>query len=221
MEKIIRGVSKFQSEIHPSKRDFFEKLAEGQSPSTLMITCADSRINPGLITQTEPGDIFVLRNAGNIVPPHWASTGSEEATVEYGVTALGIQHIIVCGHSQCGAMGGLLHPEHVSALPSVADWLRHAEATGRVVNECFADADEETRLDAAIKENVLAQLDNLKTYPGVRVKLAKGELELHGWVYMLATGVIEVYDPEKNAFCAEKLSKAIDWPTSDTHAENS
>lgn len=200
MEKLLKGLHQFQSNTFSTQRGLFERLAHGQRPEALFITCSDSRINPNLLTQTEPGDLFILRNAGNIVPPHGAANGGEGATIEYAVVALGIRHIIVCGHSKCGAMHGLLHPETVESLPTVAAWLKHAQATRRIVETKYPDADEENKLDAAVKENVLVQLEHLRTLPEVAVRLARNELQLHAWVYKFETGEVLAYDPESKRF---------------------
>src|SRR6187549_949446 len=130
MERILAGVKRFQRDVFPKDRRFFEELAaKQQKPQALFITCSDSRVHPNLITQTEPGDLFLIRNAGNIVPPHGAVAGGEEATIEYSIEVLGIRHIILCGHSQCGAVKALLHPDSVKNLPAAGSWFRHAEAT--------------------------------------------------------------------------------------------
>src|SRR5436305_5876515 len=127
MEKLVRGVHQFQTSLFGSQRELFERLAQRQSPDALFITCSDSRINPNLITQTEPGDLFIIRNAGNIVPPYGASDGGEGATLEFAVVGLGVKDVIVCGHSLCGAMKGLLQPESLDNLPLMSAWLKHAE----------------------------------------------------------------------------------------------
>jgi carbonic anhydrase len=200
MEKILAGVRTFQSEVFPVQRERFAQLAKGQNPLALMITCSDSRINPSLLTQTEPGELFVLRNAGNLVPPHGTGSGGEAATIEYAVSVLGVEHIIVCGHSHCGAMHGLLDPDAVKELPSVSEWLRHAEPTRRLVRTFRHRADHATCLAAAVEANVLAQLDNLQTFPGVQRQLARNALQLHGWVYEFETGDVSRYDPDTQAF---------------------
>lgn len=129
MEKLIRGIHEFQSTHFSPQRELFQRLAGGQRPDALFITCSDSRIDPSLLTQTKPGELFILRNAGNIVPPYGAANGGEGATIEYAIRALGIRDIIVCGHTHCGAMQGLLQPEALEDLPAVRSWLSHAEAT--------------------------------------------------------------------------------------------
>ncbi|MBS1810712.1 MAG: carbonic anhydrase [Acidobacteria bacterium] len=200
MEKLVRGIHTFQTTHFNEHQDLFTQLSKGQTPETLLITCSDSRIMPGLLTQSKPGELFVLRNAGNIVPPYGASTGGEGATIEYAVAALQVSHIVVMGHSHCGAMKGLLQPEDLKPLPLVEAWLKHAEATRRVVLENYQDCTGNDLLNAAIKENVLVQLDNLRTYPAVAARLAKGNLTLHALIYQIETGQILAYDPEKSQF---------------------
>ena len=206
IESVIDGVRLFQHEVFGSQKEQFSALARGQSPQVLLVTCSDSRAVPQLITQTQPGDLFVLRNAGNILPPHGANHGGEEATIEYAVTALGIQHIVICGHSHCGAVKGLLSaPQDLADMPSVADWLVYAEATRRAVAETHADLGDDARLLAAIKENVIVQIANLFTYPAVFARHARGELMVHGWVYMIETGEVLAYDRDSRAFRALAL----------------
>lgn len=200
MEKLVRGIHEFQATHFNEHQELFAKLSKGQEPETLMITCSDSRIVPDLLTQTLPGELFVIRNAGNIVPPYGAANGGEGATIEFAVAALKVSHIVVMGHSHCGAMKGLLHPEGLTQLPLVAGWLKHAEATRRVVAECYEDVSDEDLLNATIKENVLMQLENIRTYPAVAARLAKGNLTLHAWVYHIESGQILAYDPEISRF---------------------
>ncbi len=200
MLKLIKGLHHFQSEIFLSQKDLFERLAKGQNPDALFITCADSRINPNLITQTNPGDLFILRNAGNIVPPYGAANGGEGATIEFAVSALGVKDIIVCGHSHCGAMRGLLHPEELTEMPAVATWLSHAESTRRTVKENYTDLNDEELLNITMQENVLAQLENLRTHPAVAARLAGGNLNLHAWSYKIETGEVFSYQPDEGQF---------------------
>src|SRR5688572_13602836 len=190
MEKLIQGLHHFQTNIFSSHRQLFERLAREQKPETLFITCSDSRINPNLVTQTDPGELFILRNAGNIVPRADVAPGGEAATIEYAVAALGVKDIILCGHSHCGAMIGLLQPETVAHLPLVTAWLSHAEATRRIVVEHYRHLEGSALLTAAVEENVLVQLENLRTHPAVESALARGELSLHGWVYKFETGEV-------------------------------
>ena len=155
MEHLLSGVHQFQSQVFQRERDFFDNLVAGQSPSALFVTCSDSRVDPNLITQSGPGELFVLRNAGNIVPPHGASNGGEAATIEYAVAALGVRDIVICGHSCCGAVQALLHPEKAAALPLVSRWLRHAETTRRIIAENYTHATGDELVEIAVQEHVL------------------------------------------------------------------
>jgi carbonic anhydrase len=200
MQKLVSGLHKFQSEIFRSNKDLFDRLARGQNPDAMFIGCSDSRVDPSMITQTGPGDLFVLRNAGNIVPPFSASRCGEAATIEFAVTALGVKDIVVCGHTLCGAMRGLLDESLVAAMPAVKEWLQNAEATRRIIRENYQHLEGPALLTAAVEENVLVQLENLRTHPSVWAKLARGELTLHGWVYKIETGEFFEYDGERAQF---------------------
>jgi carbonic anhydrase len=200
MQKLIQGIHRFQAETFRPLQGLFEQLAHGQAPETLFITCSDSRIDPNLLTRSQPGDLFILRNAGNIVPPHGAANGGEAATIEFAVAALGVKDVIVCGHSHCGAMKGLLEPGAVAALPAVAGWLAHAETTRRIVRENYRDLAPDRLLTLTVEENVLVQLENLRTLPAVAARLRKGDLHLHGWVYKIETGEVFAYDPGPGQF---------------------
>lgn len=200
MRKLVEGIHHFQAGIFREQQEFFEGLANGQNPQALFITCSDSRVNPNLITQTEPGDLFILRNAGNIVPPHGAVNSGEGATIEFAVVGLGVSDIIVCGHSHCGAMKGLLEPESLKQMPAVAKWLVHAEATRWIAREKYSHLSSKPLLNVTIQENVLIQLENLRTHPCIAAGLASGQLKLHGWVYKLETGQVFAYDPSEEQF---------------------
>jgi len=208
--KLITGLHHFQSKTFLSHKELFDRLVNhGQNPDALFITCSDSRINPNLITHTDPGDLFILRNAGNIVPAYAAGTGGETATIEFAVEGLGIKDIIVCGHSRCGAMHGLLHPEQLERMPQMRAWLAHTEVTRRSILENYKDLQGIEQLNVAIQENVLAQLENLRTHPCVADRLAKGQLNLHGWVYKLRTGQVFSYDPEEGQFLPLSPAQAV------------
>lgn len=200
MQKLIQGLQHFQADVFSSRRELFERLAQGQQPDTLFITCSDSRIDPNLLTQTVPGELFVLRNAGNIIPPHGAANGGEGATVEFAIAALGVKDVVICGHSHCGAVKGLLNPESLTELPAVASWLSHAEATRRTMKENYEHLSGAERLTTAIEQNVLVQLENLRTHPAVAARVARGALKLHGWVYKIETGEVLAYHPEVGQF---------------------
>jgi carbonic anhydrase len=201
MKKLIKGLRQFQTGYFSQHQDLFEQLSHGQKPRVLFIACSDSRIDPNLITQAQLGELFVIRNAGNLIPPFGAANGGEGAAVEYAIHALGIEQVIVCGHSHCGAMKGLLKLSSLEEeMPLVYEWLKHAEATRRLLREHYSDREGEELLEAAIAENVVTQLENLKTYPVIHSKLHKGQLALHGWVYSIETGEVLSYDPEEHEF---------------------
>lgn len=200
MQKLIEGIHQFQAKGFLPLKTLFEQLAKGQNPETLFITCSDSRIDPTLLTKAQPGDLFILRNAGNIVPPHGVGNGGEAATIEFAVAALGVKDIIICGHSHCGAMHGLLHPEQVASLPAVSSWLSHAEMTRRIMRENYGHLEGDRLLTATVEENVLVQIENLQTLPAVGSRLVRGDLHLHGWVYKIETGEVFAYDGGKGQF---------------------
>jgi carbonic anhydrase len=201
MQKLVQGVHKFQNEIVKTEKDFFQKLALGQGPEVLFITCSDSRINPNLLTQTQPGDLFVIRNAGNIVPPHGPfMTGGEAATLEFAVAGLGVKDIVVCGHSHCGAMKALMNPEITDDLPAMREWLKLATPTKRIMCDHYSHLQGQEQLTATVEENVLMQLENLKTHPTVASKLSRGQIRLHGWVYKIETGEVFQYNRESEQF---------------------
>lgn len=164
MQHIIDGFLKFQREAFPKRSELFKQLATTQNPGTLFVTCSDSRVVPELLTQQEPGGLFVIRNAGNIVPSYGPEPGGVSATVEYAVAVLGVSDIVICGHSDCGAMTAISTCKCLDHLPAVASWLRHAESA-KVVNAARSHASDAARLDALVRENVIAQLANLKTHP--------------------------------------------------------
>lgn len=208
MQKLIDGLYKFRSQIAAPRADFFAALADGQQPETLFITCSDSRINPNLLTQTEPGELFILRNAGNLVPAYSPSGSAEAATIEFAVQHLGVRQVVVCGHTHCGAMKALVHPESLEGSPAVAAWLAHAEATRRHVCDNYAHLDDVAKTTVMVEENVLSQLENLRTHPAVRSKLARRELSLHGWVYKIESSEIFQFDSESGQFVSvEKGSR--------------
>ena len=202
MDDIFSGASRFRCDVFPTHRDLYGRLAtQGQQPKALIISCSDSRVIPELITQSGPGELFVCRNAGAIVPPYGEAVGGVSATIEYAVTALGVRDIVVCGHSDCGAMKGLLNADSLQEMPAVAAWLAHSRAACEVVRHAYpADLDAPGRLAALVQENVVAQLAHLRTHPSVARGLAQGLLTLHGWVFDLATGSLEVLDSDTDGF---------------------
>jgi len=191
MNELIGRVFSFEKTVFPNSSDLYAKLAtHGQSPKALMISCADSRVVPELIMQAQPGDLFVCRNAGNIVPPFATQNGGVSSTVEYAVVALGVRDIIVCGHSDCGAMKALSQPEQLAGMPNVAAWLRHGIAAEHVVNTCYPTLEGKERVHAISLENVVAQIAHLRTHPSVAAAIARGEMALHGWFVDIHAGQI-------------------------------
>jgi carbonic anhydrase len=194
VEKFLGGVSRFQKHVYPQHQDLFEKLALGQRPEALFITCADSRIDPCLLTQTKPGELFICRVIGNIVPPYPDAVGGVSATIEYAVGVLRVPEVIVCGHTDCGVMRGALNPEALGAFPNVTTWLRYANVERREPNPSAE------YLLALAEENVIAQLKNLRTHPTVAARLEQGDLSLHGWLYHIGSGTVTVYDVQAASF---------------------
>jgi carbonic anhydrase len=207
LEQLKAGVRRFQTEVYPASAELFTKAAsEAQRPHTLFITCADSRIDPNAITSTGPGEVFVTRNIGNMVPPYGEMLGGVSAVIEFAVSALKVRHVVICGHTQCGAMNALLKPESVAALPTVSHWLRNAHAALGVVKTLHErhvhDGFAEEPIDVLTEQNVLLQLQHLKTHPSVAAAMAAGELTISGWVYNIGTGEIEVAEDGQRTFTA-------------------
>lgn len=201
MKDVLEGLREFQSSYVPNNQDLLTTLARGQHPRVLFVACSDSRVPPELITQSEPGELFVIRNAGNIIPPYGATNGGEGATVEYAIKSLDIRQVIVCGHTTCGAMKGLLQVgELEETMPLVYSWLKHTEATRELVEENYGHLGKAEKLSTLIAENVLTQIENLRTYPVVRSRLHTHKLTIHGWIYNIADGSVVTYDRENRTF---------------------
>ena len=201
MKKLIRGLDEFRKTYVHEHQELLEQLSHGQKPRVLFITCSDSRIAPNLITNTDMGELFVIRNAGNIIPPYGAANGGEGGTIEYAITALGIEQVIVCGHSHCGAMKGLLKLNKLQKdMPLVYDWLQHAESTRRLVLENYPHLSGEELIETLVAENVLIQIENLKTYPMVRARIHQGKLRIYGWIYEIETGEVLAYDAQTHTY---------------------
>jgi len=200
MKKIIEGVHKFRTHVFPEKRELFAELAKGQRPTALVISCADSRVDMQLVTQAEPGELFFFRNVGNIVPPYGTVLGAASAAIEYAMEGLAIPNIIVCGHSDCGAMHAVLSQGVEERMPTVAQWLRYADTPKQLVLREKETSDPRARLNRLIKLNVLSQIEHLKTHPSVAVRVARGEVQLHGWVYDIEHGRVDAYDQATRTF---------------------
>jgi carbonic anhydrase len=203
MEQLVRGVHYFCDIGFRQREALFRRLKDGQHPEACFITCADSRIDPNLITNSEPGQLFIVRNVGNIIPCYGTVNNGELAAVEFAVVALGVEDIIICGHTGCGAMKALLNPQppsEPSAIPSVRTWLAHADATREIVRAHYTHLDDEAQVTAAAEENVLVQLDHLWTLPVVAARVSTGRLRLHGWMYKIDTGEVFTYDSDVGQF---------------------
>jgi carbonic anhydrase len=205
MQRLIEGVHKFRTDEFGNYRKLFRKLSrEGQNPHTLFITCSDSRVLAELITQSQPGDLFVAKNVGNIVPPAsiQGDTNSTAAAIEFAVDVLQVNDVVICGHSQCGAIAALLSETPVSeATPHLRDWLNLAMPVRETLKRNYGHLRESRdRENAAAEENVLFGLENLRGYPCVQQRLAAGTLRLHGWFFKIATAELFAYDPETRQF---------------------
>lgn len=200
LARIALGASKFQTEIFPSQREMFERLQCGQQPLALFITCADSRVNPNLVTQTDPGEIFIERNPGNMVPPYVEFVGGVTAGVEYAMLVLQVPVIVVCGHTDCGVMKALLHPEQVEGMPGVQHWMGHGLGAREGMLRELAAAPEAEQLRRITELNVLEQIEHLMTHPSVRSRLLRDEIEIRGWLYDIGSGSIREHNAASGQF---------------------
>lgn len=205
MQRLIDGYARFRSQVFPSQSNMFASLAKGQHPQALFITCSDSRVMPELIMQCEPGDLFPCRNAGNLVPPPTEKASGVAATIEYAVRVLKVPSIILCGHSDCGAMKGLLEINDLETLPMVRSWLEHSGPTARWLRGAMDDTSAwpvERRLQMITEANVMVQLQNLYAHPAVAEAVDAGSLQVHGWMYDIAKGELRQFDSERGIFTA-------------------
>lgn len=193
-ETLVNGLDAFQQEDHGQRADFYAGISTGQSPKTAMVACADSRLDPYRLTRAEPGDLFLIKNAGNFVPACTAATiDSTIASLEFAVCALGVEHLVVCGHSDCGAMKALMSGEPVPGMPAVNEWIGE-----------FASSHTPTSLDLEnfTKWNIQAQMANLRAHPFVADRLETGQISVHGWYYPIAKGQVEAFDAKTETFVA-------------------
>ncbi len=203
MQQLVQGVHHFQNIGFRERQELFGRLQHGQEPEACLITCADSRIVPNLITNSEPGQLFIVRNVGNIVPCYGTSNNDELAAVEYAVVELGIEDLIVCGHTGCGAMQALVKSMETSGpsrTPLVMNWLRHADATLEIVREHYGHLQGKSLVNAAAEENVLVQLEHLRTLPVIASRMPSGRVRLHGWMYKIDSGEVFYYESEVGQF---------------------
>ena len=199
--KLLRGIQTFTANVFPEKREAYERvMRDGQSPHTLFITCADSRIEPANITQSKPGEIFVSRNIGNLIPAYGEMMGGISAVIEYAVASLEVKQVVICGHSDCGAMKALLNPDQIAKLPTVRSWLRNAAAALSVTEALQGTDNPATILDTLIQQNVLLQLNHLRTHPSIAGRLALGAIGIAGWVYDIGRGTVSIYNESTAKF---------------------
>lgn len=211
MNELIGRIFHFEKQVFADRSALYSRLAnDGQSPKALMISCADSRVVPEHIVQAEPGDLFVCRNAGNIVPPFATQNGGVSSTVEYAVAVLGVRDIIVCGHSDCGAMKALAAEADLTEMPNVAAWLRHSSAAHKIVKDSYPEMpDLQQKIRAVSLENVVAQLAHLRTHPSVAAGIARGEIALHGWFVDIHAGQVLALDGVSGRFVAIKENEPM------------
>ena len=212
-DHLLERIRRFHNDFFPDYKDKFKALVDqGQHPTILFVGCSDSRLVPYMLTGTGPGELFIVRNVGALVPPYNGLHGlhGTAAAIEYAVLNLHVSHIIVCGHYHCGAMHGLLRYEQLD-LPAVRKWFYHAEATRRIMKERAGQVAPEALERMAVEQNVLVQIDNLRTHPCVAAGLARGELELFAWVYKIETGDVFAYDPGQRGYVSltEPLPKPL------------
>ena len=202
LDELKAGIRRFRTEVYPENEAIYlQAVQEPQRPHALIVTCADSRIDPELITQSQPGDVFVTRNIGNLVPPYGEMLGGVSAVIEYAVSALEVQHVVICGHSDCGAMKGLLHPEGLESMPTVKSWLTNAHAALSVAHSlATADQKPSELMQRVTEENVLLQLQHLRTHPSVAGAMARGDLTISGWIYDIGKGTVSITEDGGRVF---------------------
>jgi len=200
LEKLKAGIRTFQTDVHGPKAEEYRKAAsEPQRPHTLVIACADSRVDVETSTSAGPGDVFVARNIGNMVPTYGSTAAGVSAVIEYAVNHLKVRHIAVCGHSDCGAMKALLNPDSIAGLPMIRGWLTCGE-TALAVAPILQDRDGRDLLTVLTEQNVLSQLAHLKTHPSVAGAMAKEILTVSGWVYDIGSGEVRIAEDEAGRF---------------------
>jgi carbonic anhydrase len=200
MDKLQQGLTRFHSEVAPQQRKAYRELAKGQSPHTLFITCADSRIMPATILQCDAGEVFVTRNIGNQVPPYGDARTGVAAVVEYAVEALEVNAIVVCGHTDCGAMKALLNRQSLRSLQAVSKWLKGAEKAVSRVSKKYPDLTGKQLLQRVTEENLLLQIEQLREHPAVRRMEKRKKLDLFAWMLELHTGKVSAYHPDQDKF---------------------
>ena len=200
MQRLVRGLHSFQRGYFATHQQLFRQLATaGQKPEALFITCCDSRVVPTLITDAPPGELFIVRNIGNMVPGP-DLPGSTAAAIEYAVQVLGVENIIICGHTQCGAMEAVLRPDRVAGLDYVRRWVAQADGVRTTIFDSYRDLEPWAQLTAAVQENVLVQLEHLRDFPCVKDRLERGRVLVSGWVFDIESGEVYDFDPVRGEF---------------------
>lgn len=218
LERLKAGVLRFQSEVHAEHAaEYLRAATNPQRPHTLVIACADSRVDVESITSSGPGELFITRNIGNMVPAYGEMLGGVSAVIEYAVSALGVQHVVICGHSDCGAMKALLNPESTANMPTVRTWLNNGQAALHVAESTRGPEGSATEeLFRLTEENVLMQMLHLKTHPSVAGAIARGELTVSGWVYDIGSGVIRIAEDGSREFMPVRSAEAEAAPAGGT-----
>ena len=208
LEQLKEGVRRFRAEVYPDFREtYIRAVNEPQRPMALFVTCADSRIEPNTITQSGPGDLFVLRNIGNMIPAYGEMLGGVSAVVEYAVSVLKVKHVVVCGHMECGAMAALIQPEGMNQMPSVKNWMNNAAAALNVAQSLAGVNESPSEFARRLtEENVLLQMQHLRTHPSVAGAMARGELTISGWVYDIGRGEVRISEDGGRVFQTVKAA---------------
>ena len=218
LERLKAGVRQFQAEVHADKAEEYQKAATTpQQPHTLVIACADSRVDVETITSSGPGDVFITRNIGNMVPAYGQMLGGVSAVIEYAVSALKVRHIVVCGHSDCGAMKALLNPGSTEKMPTVRSWLTNGHAALSVATSKVSE-DDRQRLHTLTEENVLLQMVHLQTHPSVAGALAREELTISGWLYDIGSGEVYIAESGSREFMPVGKQSAPETTLAETRA---
>jgi carbonic anhydrase len=200
MAQLVAGYRRFRKEVYPQQKPRLSVMASHQTPHTLFITCSDLCVAPETLTQSEPGELSICSAAGNLIPAHGAGAEGVVSAVEYAVMVLGVEQIVLCGHSDCEAMRAFLHPEKFEDLPALKSWVEHASTAIARTKQLYGHLPEGEFVERLIKENIVSQLQNLRTHPAVAVGLRNGSLRIHGWHYDIAEGAVTTYEEDRREF---------------------
>jgi carbonic anhydrase len=206
LDLLKSGIRKFHAEVYGQRAEAYRRaVSEPQRPHTLIVACADSRVDVETITSTGPGEVFIARNVGNMVPAFGEIPGGVGAVIEYALDALKVRHVVVCGHSDCGAMKGLLSPASTISMPYVERWLTHGLAARRIAQAIHEQTGRDL-LTVLTEQNVLMQLAHLRTHPHIADALARKALTISGWVYDIATGHVRIWEDHHSPDTFETIS---------------